>query len=105
VLGPGVEVVGSGDSAGSTLVLPDRPVLGESGGSSNGGLVGAGVGAESVGGTIRGDRAELGHAGGAWVEAAVGLDDVVLRLRVVDPAVDGEVRAAAARVGDLPVRS
>jgi len=110
VLGPGVEMVGSGDSAGRTLVLPDRPVLGEGGSASNGRLVGAGVGAESVGGTVRGDRAELGHAGRARVEATVVLDHVVLGLRVVDPAVDGEVRATAARgvvarVGDLPAET
>lgn len=35
VLGPGVEVVGSGDGTGSTLVLTDRPVLGEGGGTSD----------------------------------------------------------------------
>jgi hypothetical protein len=59
------------------------------------------------GGAVRGDRAELGHAAGAGVEAAVVLDDVVLGLGLVDPAVDGEVRARAtgrvgAGVGDLP---
>lgn len=35
MLGPGVEVVGSGDGTGSTLVLTDRPVLGEGGGTSD----------------------------------------------------------------------
>jgi hypothetical protein len=96
VLGPRVEVVGSGDGAGRTLALPDRPVLGESGGAGDGGLVGASVGAEGVGRTVGGDAAELGHAGRARVEAAVVLDDVVFGLRAVDPAVDGEVGAAAA---------
>ena len=62
-----------------------------------GGLVGASVGAESVHGTVRGDRAELGHAAGARVEGAVALNNVVLGLGVVDPAVDSEVRAAVAR--------
>ena len=100
-------MVGSGDGTGGALVLADRPVLGEGGSTSDGGLVGAGVGAQGVGGTIRGDRAKLGHARGARVEATVVLDDVVLGLGVVDPAVDGEVRAAAAGgvaagVGDLP---
>ena len=100
MLGPGVEVVGSGDGTGSTLVLTDRPVLGEGGGTSDRGLVGASVGAESVDGTVRGDRPKLGHAAGARVEGAVALNDVVLGLGVVDPAVDGEVRAAVAgRVG------
>jgi len=110
VLGPGVEVVGSGDGTGSTLVLTDRPVLGEGGGTSDGGLVGASVGAESVDGAVRGDRAELGHAAGARVEGAVALNDVVLGLRVVNPTVNGEVRAAVAgRVGagvlDGPAKS
>ncbi len=97
MLGPGVEVVGSGDGTGSALVLTDRPVLGEGGGTSDRGLVGASVGAEGVDGTVRGDRAELGHAAGARVEGAVALNNVVLGLRVVDPAVDSEVRAAVAR--------
>lgn len=61
-----------------------------------GGLVGTSVSAESVDRTVRGDRAELGHAAGARVEGAVALNNVVLGLRVVDPAVDGEVRAAVA---------
>jgi hypothetical protein len=117
VLGPSVEVSSSVDSAGGTLALPDGPVLGESGGAGDGGLVGAGVGALHVGRAVDGDGAELGHAGGAGVEAAVAVkrfvrefvfffggcliddlrfDDVVLSLRVVDPAVDGEVGAAGA---------
>jgi hypothetical protein len=100
VLGPGVEVVGSGDGTGRTLVLTDRPVLGEGGGTSDRGLVGAGISAESVDGTVRGDRAELGHAARARVEGTVVLNNVVLGLRVVDPAVDSEVGAAVTgRVG------
>ena len=109
VLGPGVKVVGSGDGTGSTLVLTDRPVLGEGGGTSDGGLVGASVGAEGVDGAIRSDRAKLGHAAGARVEGAVALNNVVLGLRVVDPAVHSEVGAAVTgRVGtgvlDGPVK-
>lgn len=91
-------MVGGGDGAGGTLALPDRPVLGEGGSASDRGLVGASVGALNVGRAIGGDTAELGHAGRAGVEATVALDDVVLGLGAVDPAVDGEVRAAAARV-------
>ena len=107
MLGPGVEVVGSGDGTRGTLALPDRPVLGESGGTGDRGLVGASVGALNVGGTVGLDRAKLGHTRTAGVEAAVALNDVVLGLGAVDPAVDGEVRAAATglvvtRVGDLP---
>ena len=61
VLGPGVEVVGSGDGTRSTLALPDGPVLGESGSASDGRLVGASVGAEGVGRAVRGDAAELSN--------------------------------------------
>lgn len=110
VLGPGVEVVGGGDSAGGTLALPDRPVLGEGGSASDRGLVGASVGALDIGRAVGGDAAELGHAGRAGIEPAVRFHDIVLGLGVVDPAVDGEVRAAAARVvaslvGDLPAEN
>lgn len=109
MLGPSVEVVGGGDGAGGTLALPNRPVLGEGGSASDGRLVGAGVSAESVGRAVGGDGAELGHAGRAGVEATVALDDVVLGLRAVDPAVDGEVgttgaRAVSTRVLDLPAK-
>lgn len=107
VLGPGREVVGGGDGTRGTLALPDGPVLGEGGGTGDRGLVGASVGALDVGGTVGLDGTKLGHARTARVEAAVALDDVVLGLGAVDPAVDGEVRTAAAglvvtRVGDLP---
>ena len=61
-----------------------------------GGLVGASVSAESVDGTVRGDRAELGHAAGARVEGTIALNNIVLGLGIVNPAVDGEVRAAVA---------
>lgn len=98
VLGPGIEVVRGGDRARGALVLPDRPVLGEGAGASNGRLVGASVGAQSVSGAIRRDGTELGHSRRTRVETTVVLDDVVLGLRVVDPAVDGKVRAAAARL-------
>jgi hypothetical protein len=73
VLGPGTEMSCCVYSAGSALVLPDGPVLGEGAGSGDGGLVGASVGALHVVGAVDVDRAELGHAGGAGVEAAVGL--------------------------------
>lgn len=96
MLGPGSEDVSSGDRARSALGVADSPVLGKGAGAGDRGLVGTGIGAERVGGAIRADGSELGHAGGARVEAAVGLDDVVLGLGRVDPAVDGEVRAAGA---------
>lgn len=91
-------MVGGGDGSGSTLVLANRPVLSESGSSSDRRLVGPRVGAEGVVRAIRSHGTELRHAGRARVKAAVGLDDVVLRLGAVDPAVDGKVRAAAARL-------
>ena len=107
MFGPSIEVVGSGDGTGGTLALSDGPVLGESGSAGDGGLVGTGVGALDVGGTVGLDFTELGHARAARVETSVGLDDVVLGLGVVDPAVDCEVGAAAtglvvARELDLP---
>ena len=73
MLGPRIEVSCSVHSAGSALVLPDGPVLGEGAGSGDGGLVGAGVGALHVVGAVDVDRAELGHTGAAGVEAAVRL--------------------------------
>ena len=74
VLGPGVEVSSGVDGARSTLALPDGPVLGEGAGAGDRGLVGAGVGALHVGRAVDGDGAELGHARGAGVEAAVGFN-------------------------------
>ena len=62
------------DGARSTLALPDGPVLGEGAGAGDRGLVGAGVGALHVGRAVDGDGAELGHARGAGVEAAVGFN-------------------------------
>ena len=70
VLGPVGEVVASGDRAGSALGLANRPVLLEGGSTSDGGLVGAGVGADSVDTAITGDGTELGDtrlAGAAGV--------------------------------------
>ena len=73
-------------------------VLGEGAGTGDGRLVGAGVGALLVGGTVGADRANLSDTAGARVEATVALDDVVLSLGAVGPAVDCEVGAAVARV-------
>ena len=108
VLGPEVEVVVDGDRAGGALVLADREELGEGAGTSYGGLVVAGVGADLVGTSVRGDRAQaLGLTAG--VVGAVGLDNVVLGLGRVDPAVHSKVRARAGgviggRVGDGAVK-
>lgn len=94
-------MVASGDRAGSTLGLTNRPVLLEGRSASDGGLVGAGVGADSVDTAIAGDGTELSDTrltGAARVVRAVRLDNVVLGLGAVDPAVDGEVRASAGGV-------
>jgi hypothetical protein len=94
-------VVASGDRAGRALGLADRPVLLEGGGTSDGGLVGTGVGADSVDTTITGDGAELSDtrlASAAGVVRAVRFDNVVLSLGAVDPAVDGEVGATSGLV-------
>lgn len=101
VLGPVGKVVASGDRAGCALGLADRPVLLEGRCTSDGGLVGTGVGADSVDAAITGDGTELSDtrlAGAAGVVRAVGLDNVVLGLGAVDPAVDGEVRATSGLV-------
>jgi hypothetical protein len=101
VLGPVSKVIASGDRAGRALGLADRPVLLEGGSSSDGRLVGAGVGADSVDTAIAGDGTELsdtGLAGATGVVRAVRLDNVVLSLGAVDPAVDGEVRATGGLV-------
>lgn len=100
-------MVASGDRAGGALGLADRPVLLEGGSTRDGGLVGTGVGADSVDAAIAGDSAELSNtrlAGAAGVVRAVGLDNVVLGLGAVDPAVDGKVGTTRSlvvgRVGD-----
>ena len=73
-LAPRIEVVRRSDGTSNPLLRADGPVLGESGGAGDGGLVGAGVCALHVGRAVDGDGAELGHARGAGVEAAVGFN-------------------------------
>ena len=90
MLGPVVEVVGSGDCTGSALALADREELLEGAGAGDRGFIGAGVGAHLVGAAVRGETAKAGCAG-ARVVIAVVLDDVVLGLWGVQPTVDGKV--------------
>ena len=71
VLGPGIEVVGSSNSTRGTLALPDGPVLGEGGSTSDGRLVGASVGALDIGGAVGLNLAELGDSRTAGVVSAV----------------------------------
>lgn len=86
--------------AGSALALANRPVLLESRSTSDGRLVGANVGAHSVSSAVAVHGAELGDAGrsSTRVVRAVSLDNVVLGLGRVDPAVNTEVRAASGLV-------
>jgi hypothetical protein len=67
------EVVLEGDGTGGTLALADGPVLGESAGTGDGGLVGALVGAHGVCGAVRSDGSELGHTRRARIITAVAI--------------------------------
>ena len=62
------------DGAAGAVLLADGPVLLEGGGTLDGRLVGACVGALDVGRAVGGDGAELRYAGRAGVEAAVRFD-------------------------------
>lgn len=88
VLGPDLEVVGSSNRTRGALALTNRPILCEGAGSSDGWLVGSCVGADGVGTAVRLNSPEL-RCLGARVIGAIRLDDVVLGLGRVDPAVDG----------------
>lgn len=101
-LGPGVEVVGSGDGTGRALVLADAPVLVEGSGTRDGGLVGADTLVDIVDRAVGGDGTHVLETA-AGVVGAVGLEDVVLDEGVLAPAVDGEVRVTLRRVGTLEV--
>lgn len=85
-----------GDGTRGALAVTHGPVLSEGRCARDRGLIGAGVRAQGVGGSVGLDGTELSNARGARVEAAVGLNDVVLSLRVVDPTVDSEVGTAVA---------
>ena len=86
------EMVAGSNGARGALALSHREELLESAGTRNRWLVRAGVSADLISAAIRLEGAEaLGSA--ARVVIAVVLHDVVLGLRRVDPAVDGEVGA------------
>jgi len=70
---PSVEVVLHVDRAADTLGLADRPVLAESLGAVNAGLVGAGRDVDVVVAAVGGEAAKVRSAG-AGVVGAVGLD-------------------------------
>lgn len=93
ISGPGVKVVLHVDGATDTLRGAYAPVLLESPGAVDGGLVVAGGNINVVGAPVGLDAAlVLGAAAG--VVGAVGFDHVVLDERVASPAVDGEVSVA-----------
>ena len=75
--GPGVEMVCGGDSPTRALELAHGPVLIEGRRSLDGGLIGARVGVDVVGGAVGGDAAFVCGAGRGIV-GPEGLHDVVL---------------------------
>jgi hypothetical protein len=93
VAGPGVKVVLHVHTAADTLGGTDRPVLLESAGSIDGGLVGTGGDGDIVCAAV-GLEAALARRTAAGVVRAVRLNNVVLYERVASPAVDGEVTVA-----------
>jgi hypothetical protein len=101
-LSPSIEVVSSSNSTRRTLVLANTPVLVESSGTRDGGLVCANALVDIVGRAVRGHGAHVLETT-AGVVGAVGFEDVVLDQGVLAPAVDGEVGVALRRVGTLEV--
>jgi hypothetical protein len=101
-LSPSIEVVSSSNSTRRTLVLANTPVLVESSGTRDGGLVSANALIDIVGRAVRGHGAHVLETT-AGVVGAVGFEDVVLDQGVLAPAVDGEVGVALRRVGTLEV--
>ena len=85
-------MIASGDRARSALVLANGEVLREGAGARDRRLVVTRVGANLVSASIRLESAKA-LSSAARVVITVVLDDIVLGLRRVDPAVDREVRA------------
>jgi hypothetical protein len=81
-----------------TLSLANRPVLLESPGTIDGGLIGAGRDVDVVVAAVGRDAA-LVRGARAGVVGPVAFDHVVLDERVAGPAVDGEVAVAGGREG------
>jgi hypothetical protein len=90
---PSIKVVLHVNRATHTLGLADRPVLLESSGAVDGGLVGAGRDVDVVVAAVGRDTALVGGAG-AGVVGPVAFDHVVFDERVARPAVDGQVAVA-----------
>lgn len=97
MLGPEVEMVAGRHRAGRALALAHGPILRKCAGASDGWLVDTRVGADLVGAAVGLEGAEV-RGSRARVVVSVVLDNVVLGLGRVDPAVDGEV---GARVGGV----
>jgi hypothetical protein len=87
---PSIEVVLHIDTAADALRCADRPVLLESPGSVDGGLVGTRGHGDVVGAAV-GLEASLALRTAAGVVRAVRLDDIVFYKRVASPAVYSEV--------------
>ena len=85
-----VEVVTGGNGTRRALTLANGEKLPECAGTRNRRLVGTGVCADLISASIRREGAEA-LSSAAWIVIAVVLDDVVLSLRRIDPAIDGEV--------------
>jgi hypothetical protein len=84
--------------AADTLGLANGPVLLESPGTIDGGLIGAGRDVDVVVATVGSDAA-LVRCARAGVVGPVAFDHVVFDERVAGPAVDGEVAVAGGREG------
>jgi hypothetical protein len=84
--------------AADTLGLANGPVLLESPGTIDGGLIGAGRDVDVVVATVGSDAA-LVRGARAGVVGPVAFDHVVFDERVAGPAVDGEVAVAGGREG------
>jgi hypothetical protein len=97
-LGPGIEVVLSGDGTTNTVVLANGPVLVEGRGALNGRSVCTSSLVNLVGAAIALDSAKLSGAGGGIVVAVL-IDDVVFDQGALGPAVEGDVAVAVALPG------
>lgn len=106
MLRPEVEMVGNSHRSRRAPALSNREELRERARSRDRWLVGPDVGADLVGASIRGyDTKACSRARAARVVTPVVLDDVVLSLRGVDPAIHSKVGtrargAVGGRVGD-----
>lgn len=95
---PGVEVVGDGYCSAGAVRAANGPVLVESRGTLDGGLVDTLGTVDVVGGSVRGDSTQKGGPR-AGVVRAEGLDNVVFDEGARRPAVDRKVTVAVGAEG------